>query len=327
MDWIRRNWPDLFLGITLIAVIAGIVVTLLGGGTLPFGRQTAPAESTREATVPDRETVEVAPIDPDAPQEAVVVEDDELDNRIADSDANDAIEDDVEGENDIVPIDPDALSEADTSPAAPDTDDALADADAPPSEALEPDDVGAPYRVSVGAFSTRDRAEVLSAEFREQGYPVFVGRQGDFYLAALGPYRTQAEAEAARDQVRSEGSAPDAYVYALQRDPLTSGQLEELTPDTTTEVESVEVADTETVEEASDAGPSTVTEPRYLQVGAFVSSDLAAPRRERLESLGYEVSVQDDGSLVRLLIGPFEPDELAAMQARLETQGIENFVR
>lgn len=38
MDWLRRNWPDLAIGIALIAVIAGIVATLITGGSFfPIG--------------------------------------------------------------------------------------------------------------------------------------------------------------------------------------------------------------------------------------------------------------------------------------------------
>ena len=39
MDWIRRNWPDLLIGLALLLVIGGIIATLLNGGNfLPFGR-------------------------------------------------------------------------------------------------------------------------------------------------------------------------------------------------------------------------------------------------------------------------------------------------
>ena len=34
MDWIRRNWPDLLIGVALFSVITGIVATLLSGGTI-----------------------------------------------------------------------------------------------------------------------------------------------------------------------------------------------------------------------------------------------------------------------------------------------------
>ena len=42
MDWIRRNWPDLLIGLALILVISGIIITLLNGGTFnPFGQSGA----------------------------------------------------------------------------------------------------------------------------------------------------------------------------------------------------------------------------------------------------------------------------------------------
>jgi len=38
MDWLRRNWPDLLIGVALVAVIAGIIATLISGGTFfPVG--------------------------------------------------------------------------------------------------------------------------------------------------------------------------------------------------------------------------------------------------------------------------------------------------
>ena len=33
MDWLRRNWPDLLIGIALVAVIAGIIAILITGGS------------------------------------------------------------------------------------------------------------------------------------------------------------------------------------------------------------------------------------------------------------------------------------------------------
>lgn len=39
MDWLRRNWPDLLIGVALVAVIAGIIATLISGGSFfPFGQ-------------------------------------------------------------------------------------------------------------------------------------------------------------------------------------------------------------------------------------------------------------------------------------------------
>lgn len=53
MDWLRRNWPDLLIGLALIAVIAGIIATLISGGSFfPGGNRTAenPATSSTPLT-------------------------------------------------------------------------------------------------------------------------------------------------------------------------------------------------------------------------------------------------------------------------------------
>jgi len=63
MDWIRRNWPDLLIGIALLLVIAGIIATLLSGGTiLPFAGnnqnpQTSPVTTTETSTTPTTNAV------------------------------------------------------------------------------------------------------------------------------------------------------------------------------------------------------------------------------------------------------------------------------
>ncbi len=56
MDWLRRNWPDLLIGVALIAVIAGIIATLVSGGSFfPVGNRGAeqprtPASATSGQT-------------------------------------------------------------------------------------------------------------------------------------------------------------------------------------------------------------------------------------------------------------------------------------
>ena len=52
MDWIRRNWPDLLIAIALVAVIAGIIATLLSGGSLwPTSRSGSQGISQPRAAV------------------------------------------------------------------------------------------------------------------------------------------------------------------------------------------------------------------------------------------------------------------------------------
>lgn len=62
MDWLRRNWPDLLIGIALVAVIAGIIATLISGGsffpvgpgnrTANQGSSTQPAITSPAVTTP-----------------------------------------------------------------------------------------------------------------------------------------------------------------------------------------------------------------------------------------------------------------------------------
>ena len=63
MDWIRRNWPDLIIGFALLAVIAGIIATLLSGGSF-FSFGNAGPNSGTQPTV-------IAPQVSQAPSNAV----------------------------------------------------------------------------------------------------------------------------------------------------------------------------------------------------------------------------------------------------------------
>ena len=62
---------------------------------------------------------------------------------------------------------------------------------------------------------------------------------------------------------------------------------------------------------------------RYLQVGAFVSSESAKPLRAELETLGLNVTRSEDATgLVRLFVGPLESTQLTQAQNRLNAAGI-----
>ncbi|MBW6456410.1 MAG: hypothetical protein K0A98_11055, partial [Trueperaceae bacterium] len=76
MDWLRRNWPDLAIGLALVAVIGGIIATLITGGTFfpatpaappPPPAPTAPAVVPPEldpVVVPDATTADTPPASP-----------------------------------------------------------------------------------------------------------------------------------------------------------------------------------------------------------------------------------------------------------------------
>ena len=53
MDWLRRNWPDLLIGVALVAVIAGIIATLISGGSFfPFGQGGGGTTTTPQPSTP-----------------------------------------------------------------------------------------------------------------------------------------------------------------------------------------------------------------------------------------------------------------------------------
>ncbi len=52
MDWLRRNWPDLLIGVALVAVIAGIIATLISGGTFFPVRRGGTTTPTPQPTTP-----------------------------------------------------------------------------------------------------------------------------------------------------------------------------------------------------------------------------------------------------------------------------------
>lgn len=334
MDWLRRNWPDLLIGIALIAVIAGIVATLLTGGSFfPLG---APADRGPVGTTPN--------ISPLTPETGAGV---------------------PEGGLQATPpapgTPPDAAPDASTGPAgtpesptnggaiavlppagsgpAPTTG-AGASAQPEPSPAQEPTDAQAgdsaaattqaaptvqsqaaptaPYRVSVGAFSSEDNAQRQAATFREAGFPVFLGRQGDLVLVLVGPYDTEREAEQAVARIRGGDFGIDPVIYRFRPDDAAA-EAGPAAPAAAPEPQ-------QTAPEAV-AAPATAAEGTFLQVGAYANRESALPQIERLESLGFEVTERRESGLVKLLIGPFDGDALAAARARLQDEGIESFPR
>jgi cell division protein FtsN len=339
MDWMRRNWPDLLIGLALLLVIGGIIATLLNGGNfLPFGRnpQPAPATSNPATTTPQEN---VSPTDPATATTATTG-----DTGIAPVDLNQPATGDsvsIDGQdNTIVAVPPSTDGAADPATAAIDNAvEAVAtpveDAAAPSSDAATPapqtaagNSSTSPYRISVGAFGSSENAERKAQSFRDAGYPVFVGRQGDLSLVLLGPYATQAEAEQVKAELQSSGLEAEPIIYELQPEDAATATTEAASSDTA----AAPVA-TETTTPAAPAETTATTSlptsdsGRYLQVGAYGSLEAAAPQRSVLEGLGFTVSSVEEGSYVKLLVGPYDDASLSDAQSRLAAQGIDNFVR
>jgi len=254
MDWLRRNWPDLLIGLALIAVIAGIVATLLTGGSFfPLGGPTVqpqPSQPSVSAPAPDAGAPvaddETAPED-DGPQVAVLPPAGSTDqttppgapstdvsegegSQEAPSEASPA----EEASTEVTPLAPD---EAAPGPESPEQDASLPSADAaadgvaapsasqstpPAPSASAPSLPSEPYRVAVGAFGQRTNAEAQAARFRTAGYPVFLGSQGDLTLVLVGPYDDEAQARRVAAEIRSGDYDVDPVIYLFEPDDAAS---------------------------------------------------------------------------------------------------------
>ena len=360
MDWLRRNWPDLLIGVALVAVIAGIIATLISGGTFfPVGggsrtadnptqsgpsvagsNQGAPASNTPAGAQGQGSDVEGLSVDPVAapaasqdPAAAPAVALADAPAAQTPDPATPAVTDQGQsGGIAVLPPDgqPRASSLTTTAPAA-------TPAATPPQSSVAPaatvtasSSPEAPYRVSVGAYGNIDNAQRQLEAFRAAGYPVFLGTQGNLNIVLVGPYDTEAEARGVAQRIsQSDMGVSDPTVYLLDADdaagaPAAGAQ----TPPAAQQAGAATPAATPAAAQpvAAQAGAQAGGD-RYLQVGAYGSRDSALPQRQRLESLGFVVSERLESDLVKLLIGPFDGTGLANAQSRLQAAGIESFPR
>lgn len=359
MDWIRRNWPDLIIGIALLAVIAGIIATLLSGGSFfPFSNtgpssgtqpsvstpQTGQASSTTTTaaptvTVPDTTADTAAVPSNEAPPPGPPVTSDE-------TVAVDTAETATSTVTVVSPEVPEVASEPTTesvesvTPLAPGTTEAnqagtgdpLIEAPTSTQPVLESGESTAlfpesPYRISVGSYRDASNAERRAESFRSAGYPVFIGQQDDLSIVLVGPYNDRSQAEAAVASIQRDGLEAAPLLFELADDSSESASVVEAA---TTAVAATAEAITNTVESVPAQAATTAVaalQGRYLQAGAYDSSEGARPQRERLEGFGFDVAEVREGSFVKLLVGPFSEEALSSAQTRLNEQGVEHFVR
>ena len=294
MDWLRRNWPDLIIGLALIAVMAGIVVTLLGGGVFwPFGARpnAAPPPAAVAPAMP--------PATPALPLDDVVIP--VLPGLGGETPAPVPAPTQPETQPEIVPVVPRPAVAAPPPGIAPQ----------PAPAAVAPTE--ASYRISVAAVRNPEGADRLRAELSNQGFPAFIGRQGELYLVLVGPYRTRAEADQVAARLRAAGQ--ETFIFFFP------GGTPAPAPAAPAPAAPAPAAP------APPAAAPAEGELRFLQVGAYATIEGARPQIERLQALGYTVTQRrTEGGLIRLLIGPFNPSELLTARNRLTDQGIEHFV-
>jgi len=358
MDWLRRNWPDLAIGLALVAVIAGIVATLITGGsffpvtpatTPPSISPTVPAvdpPTTDPIVAPGEPATAVAPVPssdvpPPSPGSVSVLTPDGAEVPTPPPSATPTPTPPVP--TTPAPATPAPAMPAPTTPAptpaapapSPATPAPVATA---PLPAASGDEL-APYRVSVGAFGNPDNAARQALTFRDAGYPVFTGVQGNLTIVLVGPYDTEAEALRVADRIAAGGFGIEPVVYRYRPGATTPGAS---TPGPSAPATAVP-APTPAPPAASPAPATPAPAPaapvapapaaavavtgRSLQVGAFADANSAVPLRQRLASLGLVAfEIREDG-LTKLLVGPFEEARLAEVRRQLAAQGIESFPR
>jgi cell division protein FtsN len=186
--------------------------------------------------------------------------------------------------------------------------------------------------VSVGSFRNADNARRQAELFRQAGYPVFIATQEDLNLVLLGPYRLETEAERVRAAVAAGGFdvAPIIYTFrpegeaaapaAAQPAAATAPQPAAAAPASTAQPAAAAPAAPQPAATASEAG-------RYLQAGAYSTQDYAQLQRSAIEELGFRVSVVQEGTLLRVLVGPYGDADLEAARSSLARQGIDSIPR
>lgn len=364
MDWLRRNWPDLAIGLALVAVIAGIVATLITGGS--FFPSAQPATPTTPIVVPpatptptppgsspatDAPTTDAPPAGdqpPASPGAVSVLTPDGVEvptpppgsaTPTTTPTPTPATPAPATPAPTIQPVDPPVAATptpAPTPAATPTPTPAATPTPTPPATPTPTPapDVEAPYRVAVGAFGNPDNAARQAATFRAAGYPVFTGVQGSLTIVLVGPYDSEAEARSVAARIAAGGFGIEPVVYRFRPDAATPGASTPAPTATPAEAPVSAPAATPTPAPAPVPAPApapapVVTAPtgRSLQVGAFADASSAAPLRERLATLGLVAfEIREDG-LVKLLVGPFEEERLAAVRRQLAAQGIESFPR
>lgn len=368
MDWLRRNWPDLLIGVALVAVIAGIIATLISGGTFfPVGGEssaarTAPPTTSAPPTESAPPTQSTLPTQPELPGElpvAPLTPEGEASTGSPSGADESATTQPAEGEapaRDSVtalPLDaqapPAASGESSGAPTSEGSGDSpSAEAPAASSEAAPtPLEAPAPleaatsaeaatssgataaaeessYRVSVGAFGNSENAQRAARDFQAAGYPVLLGTQGDLTIVLVGPYASESEARRVADQIKAGNfGVSDPTVYLYEPDGSGAGRRAsgEQASSTPAPSASTEAAVSETAASAPTTGG------RYLQVGAYATRESSLPQRSHLESLGFTVTEVQEGTLLKLLVGPYQSSALQEAQSRLTAEGIEHFAR
>ena len=346
VDQFKRSWPDLLIGVALVCVIAMIAATLISGTSLvSLVRRDAPVMNTTDTTEltsnPTRTAATPAAVTTGTGAE-------QTSNSYPNS--NDITVPDVPRQpaaSAAGGVDTDNSSLGTVTPrAGTQRSGNVAETTKPPSTVS----AASGFRVAAGASPSRDAANTLAQNYRDDGYEVAVEQQDDLYLLWVGPYATLADADTAAERIITDGGDALIYTYGDDRGADAADTVDAATPeDSATEeaVAQLRVPDSEDRHADGNGNEAAITTVnarsgtiavgatnagtvgigrRYLQVGAFAVDGSDRPLRVQLEALGLSVTRDEDTSgLVRLYVGPFGGAQLTRTRSRLKAQGIDSF--
>ncbi len=330
MDWIRRNWPDLLIGIALFSVITGIVATLLSGGTIlptssssdvnnDFNAQPSPSYLSSVATVDEPTNAsfrnsDVTPVSTGNNNITVLQPNQKPINSDNSTRGTSLTSDNLVSSSvnssDLTPVAEPRATPTNTIATAPDSTDLevvnLANADSATKI----------YKISVGAFGNLDNARKLVAEVGNMGYKSGLDKSGNFSVVYVGPFSSRQQADVVAKQLKA--SNYEASIYSEDTSQPVATPI--ATTNQTTPVNQITAT--------TNSTPSAnISENSYLQVGAYRSGELSIPQSNQLASLGFKVMEYRENGFVKLMLGPYSSSEVVNIKTQLAAQGIDSFPR
>ena len=336
MDWIRRNWPDLLIGVALFSVITGIVATLLSGGTiLPTNSSTEANNDFRPSTEPSPSYLssvnnELTNVSYRNPETSTANTDDSnvmvvrQNQRIVNPSQSTLSTNRTVATNNVASNSSNStpIAEPVTTP----TSLATSLSDSSPEVVNLPNDDSKIYKISVGAFGDSANARRLVSEIDNMGYKAGVEQSGNFSVVYVGPFPNRQQADNVASQLKASNYEASIYAETTSNSQSATSQPAQIQPTAqpTTNNATNQVAATS----RSTVAPSTTSSGNsYLQVGAYRSGELSTPQSNQLEKLGFRVMEYKENGFVKLLLGPYNLSEVAAVKAQLIAQGIDSFPR
>jgi len=178
---------------------------------------------------------------------------------------------------------------------------------------------GGSYKVSVGAFGVVANAQNLANRLNQQGYPVGFDQQGRLNVVYVGPFASQAEADAVSRQLRQAGQDTSVYADPQARAANTQNAQQYAASNQATQQNFQQQQSVATSQNLAPAG----TGRSYLQVGAYNDVPSSLSQRSTLEGLGLTVYDRREGGYVKLIVGPFAANEVGIYRSQLRDRGID----